>query len=387
MISHPVQFSRISRAFFAVLLAVGLLFAAFQSTQASSVPLISITAVQKDVNVTVHGTNFPAGQTFTVRMGAYGTLGVGGIVVGSYDSGSGAAFNATYAIPASLAGSSKIAIRMESSQGYYSYNWFYNNSTAPAATATSKATSAATKTATATAAATSKTATATPSATKTPVPGYTGIPTFSIVKVVKGSSVTILTSNFPANQTFTVRMGEYGTLGIGGTVVGTTASGTGGKFEATYTIPAALAGRSKIAIRMDSPQGYYAFDWFNNLDLNAGPTATAGAATSTPSWTPVPGYTGIPTFKISSVVKDSKVTINAYNFPAGQTFTVRMGAYGTMGIGGVSVTTVNSGAGGSFTATYDIPSSLAGSYKIAIRLETTNGYYYAYNWFYNNTTN
>lgn len=382
MISHSMQISRITRVFFAVLLAVGLLFTAFHSTQAASVPVISITAVQKDVNVTVYGVNFPSGQTFTVRMGAYGTLGIGGTVVGSYNSGSGAAFTATYTIPAALAGSYKIAIRMESAQGYYSYNWFYNNSTSPAVAATATSTAAATTPA-ATSAVT-KTVTATPAATKTPVPGYTGIPTFSIVKVVKGSSVTIRTNNFPANQTFTARMGEYGTLGIGGTVVGTTASGAGGKFEVTYTIPAALAGRSKIAIRMDSPQGYYAFDWFNNVDLNTG--STSGTVTSTPSWTPVPGFTGIPTFKIYSVVKDSKVTINAINFPAGQTFTVRMGAYGTMGIGGTAVTTVDSGKGGSFTATYTIPSSLAGSTKIAIRLETANGYYYAYNWFYNNTT-
>lgn len=376
MSSSPKVQTRVLRTLLAIFMAAGLLFTAFQTTQAASVPLISITAVQKDVSVTVYGTHFPAGQTFTVRMGAYGTLGIGGTVVGTLDSGTGAAFTATYSIPASLAGSSKIAIRMDSAQGYYSYNWFYNTSTGTVVTATTTAVT---------------TLTATPSVTATttttPVPVYTGIPTFSIVKIVAGSSVTILTNNFPKSQTFTVRMGEYGTLGIGGIVVGTTASGSGGSFEATYSIPASLAGRSKIAIRMDSPQGYYAFNWFDNIDYNAGtPVATSTAVTATPSWTPVPGYTGIPTFLIASVVKDSTVTINAYNFPAGQTFTVRMGAYGTLGIGGTVVATRDSGSGGSFTATYTIPSSLAGSYKIAIRLETANGYYYAYNWFYNNTT-
>jgi hypothetical protein len=61
-----------------------------------------------------------------------------------------------------------------------------------------------------------------------------------------------------------------------------------------------------------------------------------------------------------------------------------MGEYGTYGIGGIVVTTVNSGAGGSFSATYAIPAALVGRSKIAIRLESANGYYYAYNWFYNN---
>lgn len=364
MISNPKKAARITRAVFAVFLAVGLLFTAFQTSQASSIPVISITAVQKDVSVTIYGVNFPAGQTFTVRMGPYGTLGIGGIVVGSRDSGTGGAFTATYNIPAALAGSTKIAIRLESSQGYYSYNWFWNNSTSVSATATPSATSS----------------TPVPTVVVTTPPTYTGIPSFSIVKIVKGTSVTIRTNNYPALQTFTVRMGEYGTLGIGGAIVGTTASGVGGSFEATYAIPAALAARSKIAIRMDSAQGYYAFNWFDNIDYNISTTPV------TPSVTPVPGYTGIPTFFIAAVVKDSKVTINAYNFPAGQTFTVRMGAYGTLGIGGIAVATKDSGTGGSFTATYDIPASLAGSSKIAIRLETANGYYYAYNWFYNNTT-
>ena len=39
-------------------------------------------------------------------------------------------------------------------------------------------------------------------------PAYTGIPTFSIQSVVADGSVTVLTNNFPPNQTFTVRMGD-----------------------------------------------------------------------------------------------------------------------------------------------------------------------------------
>jgi len=65
---------------------------------------------------------------------------------------------------------------------------------------------------------------------------------------------------------------------------------------------------------------------------------------------------------------------------------VRMGYYGSLGIGGKVITTIDSGSGGSFSATYDIPSSLYGSDRIAIRLETSNGYFNAYNWFYNNST-
>jgi hypothetical protein len=368
----------VGRSLIATLLVLVMLMTAVSQSQAVAIPLTTIVSVVPGVSVTISGVNFPADQTFTVRMGAYGTLGVGGTVVGTKEPGSSTSFTATYNIPAALTSAAKIAIRFDSPQGFYSYDWFVNQA-------------AATTPATAT----------TPSAATTPVPGYTGIPTFTISAVQQGISVSILTKNFPAGQTFTVRMGEFGTLGLGGTVVGTLESGSGGALTGTFTIPAALASRTQIAIRLDSPLGYYSYNWFmNNANFGtsgatttpaatatAGPTATPGAtSTPAPTTTPVPStsYTGIPTFMISSVVKDTSVTISAVNFPPSQTFTVRMGAFGTMAVGGTVVTTYDSGAGGNFSATYNIPASLAGSAKIAIRLESGTGYYYSYNWFYNN---
>lgn len=208
------------------------------------------------------------------------------------------------------------------------------------------------------------------------------IPTFSISAVVKDSTVTIQTYNFPANKTFTVRMGAFGTRGVGGIIAGTQASGSGGSFTATYTIPAALAGSSRIAIRLEDPiSGYFSYNWFYN---NTAVVTVTPAATPKP--TTVSGYVGYPTFSIKAVVKDSKVTISAVNFPAHKLFTVRMGAFGTRGIGGTVAGTQDSGLGGAFTWTYDIPAALAGSYRIAIRLEDPVSGYFAYNWFYNSTT-
>jgi hypothetical protein len=310
-------------------------------TEAATIPSFDINAVAADDSVTIQTYNFPAGETFTVRMGAYGTLGVGGIVVGITDSGSGGSFIATYNIPDALKGSHRIAIRMESGSGYYAYNWFYNNASS--------------------------------GATGGPTSGYTGIPSFTIKNVAMDDTVTVRTNNFPAGQTFTVRMGTYGTLAVGGIVVGTTDSGDGGAFEATYDIPDALKGDNKIAIRMDSSSGYYAYNWFYN---NTSSGATGG---------PTGGYTGVPTFAIKTVAMDEEVTIRTSNFPADHTFTVRMGEYGTLGVGGIKVATTDSGDGGSFEATYTIPDELKGRYRIAIRMESTDGYY-AYNWFYNNTS-
>ena len=219
----------------------------------------------------------------------------------------------------------------------------------------------------------------------------TTIPTFSISAVVKDSSVSIQTYDFPANDTFTVRMGAYGTRGVGGVIVGTQTSGKGGSFTATYAIPAALAGAYKIAIRLESPtSGYYSYNWFynNTAVVTVKPTSAAtpvSSPTAKPTTAVQPGYKGYPVFFIKSVARDSTVTIDAQNFPANKTFNVTMGAFGTKGVGGVVVGTQSSGAGGSFTWTFSIPTELEGSYKIAIRLEDPVSGYYAYNWFYNVT--
>ena len=216
-------------------------------------------------------------------------------------------------------------------------------------------------------------------ATAIAAPAQSVIPTFTITSVVKDTSVTIYTYNFPANDTFKVLMNVMGTRGVGGIQVDTVNSGSGGSFSDTYTIPDSLKGEYQIAIRLQSTtgSGYFAYNWFYN-----NPSGTNSGGTSGSS-----GYTGIPTFSIDSVVADSTVTIVTKNFPANDNFKVLMNYMGTRGVNGIKVATVDSGTGGSFTATYNIPNSLKGEYQIAIRLQSTTGSgYYAYNWFYNNTT-
>ena len=208
--------------------------------------------------------------------------------------------------------------------------------------------------------------------------GYLGYPYFYISAVVSDQTVTIQAYNFPANDTFRVTMGYYGSYGIGGVVVGFTDTGKGGSFTATYSIPSTLTGQYRIAIRLQSPtSGYYAYNWFYNN--------TTGSS-ATPSPDPISTYTGYPYFFIDSVVGDQSVTINAYNFPGNDTFSVTMGPYGSFGIGGITVGSTATGTGGAFTTTYQIPDQLEGSYRIAIRLFSPTTGYFAYNWFYNNTT-
>jgi hypothetical protein len=99
------------------------------SASTSRIPTIEILSVDRNKLVTIQTENFPANATFNVTMGKYGTKGIGGIEVAKTESGSGGTFTATYQIPHALRGQDQIAIRLQSATGYYSYNWFYNNST------------------------------------------------------------------------------------------------------------------------------------------------------------------------------------------------------------------------------------------------------------------
>ncbi|MEM7331950.1 MAG: hypothetical protein AAF490_07655 [Chloroflexota bacterium] len=221
------------------------------------------------------------------------------------------------------------------------------------------------------------------------------IPTFSIVAVDAGKTVTIRTQNYPANQDFTVMMGPMHSQGINGTVVGTFNSGEGGSFEKNFDIPEALKDAPQVSIRAQTAHvyPYYSFNWFHNVAApepdpepepdpdNSGSTGNGDSDSS-----PLPVYTGVPTFKVCRVTQNSSITITTSNLPPNQTFTVRMNAFGTGGIGGTVASTFESGDGGAFNVDADIPASLNGHGRIAVRIETAHANpFYAYNWFYNNT--
>lgn len=335
------------------LLTMGVVGVTAVATRAETIPTIAITSIESDKSVNIQTYNYPPNQTFTVRMGKIGTNGVGGTVVGTLQSGAGGSLTASFPIPEALKGEYQIAIRLESPVGYYSFNWFYNNTAAA------------------------------PPISSTPGTVYTGIPTFSVTGVQRDATVSIKTHNFPANRDFKVTMGAMGAKGVNGAVVTTTNSGNGGEFTATYNVPEALKGSYQIAIRLESADGYFAYNWFYNSSAAAG-TVTP-PATGSPAVPTTPVYVGAPTFSIQGVTRNGNVTILTNNLPPNRDFRVTMGGMGTKGVNGTFVTTTNSGGGGALTLTYDIPAALHGSAQIAIRLESADGYY-AYNWFYNTST-
>lgn len=222
-------------------------------------------------------------------------------------------------------------------------------------------------------------------------------PVFFIKEVIKDVSVTVETKDFPANTNFVVRMGEYNTKGVNGIELAQFNSGAGGSFAATFVIPEALKGRAQISIRMEGTGGWYSYNYFFNDPDGTWPGATpkptqtatpapTGQPTATATPVPVQPLVKYPSFTITAVKAGESVTIKGIDFPANTDFVVKMGKMWTMGINGINAGTFNTGAGGSFESTFTVPAELKDLVRISIRMDGTGGWY-AYNWFWNNSTN
>jgi hypothetical protein len=329
--------------------------------------------IRHDFNLTIETSNFPANQNFVVRMGPFGTQAIGGAVVATTPSGAGGALRATYEIPAHLHGSQQIAIRMDSPQGFFSFNWFFNvtwSEGSPIGIGVGGPAEPVTP--------------ARPVVPAVPVCA----PALRVIQVVADESITIEVTNLPPNRDFTIRMGHFSDQAIPDIVVGTTRSDATGTFTATYDIPNQLHDVSQLALRLDGPLGFFYYRWFFNTTwsegspVGIGPADPIGIGPAGPVAEVLPP--GIPLFRIVGVSADQTVTIETSGFPANQNFVVRMGAFGTLGVGGTVVATTASGAGGAFRATYEIPARLHGSDRIAIRMDSPQGFF-AHNWFFNTT--
>lgn len=92
-----------------------------------------------------------------------------------------------------------------------------------------------------------------------------------------------------------------------------------------------------------------------------------------------------PFITITGVKADQSVTVKATGLPVGYTFTARMDVVSSQAVNGTIVGETKSGSDGTFEATYAIPSALKGKSALSIRIDSTKGGFYAYNWFNNKT--
>ncbi len=236
--------SKITRLFLAMIVLMGL-FLAQPAVVSAAYPSFDIVAVKSDESVTIHTNSFPANVNFTVRMDVAGNLAIDGIAVTDINSGQGGTFEATFKIPAELKGTKTIAIRLESTRGYYAYDWFNN-----------------------------VTQGTTPS---NPVPVTSGKPYLTFLGVKANQSVTIEAHNLAVNTTFTVRVGPYYTFFRDYVTVPSVRSDSNGYVKFTITLPDNVLDENLVTVRLDGG-GRYTFNAFKNVDSG---TVTTIPVTST----------------------------------------------------------------------------------------------------------
>jgi len=255
-------------------------------------PSYTITDVIPGASVTLITRDFPADSEFVVSMKDMDSTGDFVDVV-KFNTQAGGSFSVKIEIPADLKSTREIAMLVSNADGIQIPSSFHNHA---------------------------------PDQESNPVISggvYTGTPSFTIKEVIPGESVTVSAVNFPANLVFDVTMGSYNPCGFG-QLVESFNSEAGGSFERTIAIPENLKSVTPVSIRMDSAEGFYAFNWFGNV----APVAVENTE-DVPTVEPDEqcDFSVFPSFTIKSVVKGESVTIDTLDFPADSSFTVKMGYY------------------------------------------------------------
>jgi hypothetical protein len=201
----------------------------------SAAPLRAVTvnfvivSVKEDESVTVRTTDFPVRTSFTVIMGKATKKAVGGEVSTDFNSGTGGKQEFTFPIPEKIKGTAIIGVRIESKDGYASYNWFFNR-------------------------------------TQTLITQESGLkPTLTFSEVKKNTTVTVEATNLPPSTQFRVRVGPHYTFYqnyIQVEEVRTDEKGT-----ARFTIPLGknVMDAEFIGVRMDGASKYV-YAAFGNAD-------------------------------------------------------------------------------------------------------------------------
>jgi len=173
------------------------------------------TKVKEDASVTLQGKNLAASSTYTIYLSNYKSKYSVDYKVGTVTTDKYGTFKETYNIPKNLYDVGVIKVRASNSKGDVASNWFYNMTTSEN-----------------TGGINSKTL------------------SFTITSVKAGKTVTIKATNLLPNIRYKVFIGRKTSLGIGGVLVGSLKSETGGTVTATFDIPAELAQRSNLALRV-----------------------------------------------------------------------------------------------------------------------------------------
>lgn len=223
--------SRFTRILMGVLILAVLALALPAPVSAAS-PYFEVINVVTDESVTIRGYDFPANVKFTIRMDVSGNRAENGIAVAEFNSGRGGAFDAKVPLPQQLKGTTTIAIRVDSAEGYFAYSWFTNRTT--------------------------------PVVQPNPIPVTGGKPYITFTGVRANETVTVEARNLPANTTFTVRVGPYYSFFRDYVTAPSIRSDANGYATWTIDLPSVVRNVEMVTVRIDGA-GRYAFNAFKNV--------------------------------------------------------------------------------------------------------------------------
>jgi len=226
----------------AIFIVLALCMSVFSTVSASPLSSTTVVSVVEDQSVSVRLEKFPANETFFVYMGFNGTNGINGYLVSKVTTNDGGTFMAKFFIPEGLKGEDIIAIRFESQDSnVYWYDWFFNKTGASTPGSASSGT------------------------TYNNLPQ--GFPTFVVLEVDKGFSITVQTKYFPENERFAVYMKDGAMANKTWYEVNGFDSAEGGIQTLVLPIPSKLQYKEKIAVKFYSlKDGFVTYDLILNQD-------------------------------------------------------------------------------------------------------------------------
>jgi hypothetical protein len=314
---------------------------------------LKIVSVEAGQSVTIRVQGMAKDAPVTVRMGRYGTKGANGTIVGNTVTSSQGSFTSKFAIPASLANEKKIAVRVEvtADPKQYVHNWFKNETNAKTSVTTS-------------------------------VPGGTmSTGSLKVTDVVEDKSVSIKLTNAPANARLAIWFDwkNANTGAMRGQQAGTLKVGSDGTVAKTIKMPAAVADRVSLRIRLQGiDSNFQAYQWFINGDDDSYSGSNA----------PSDSTSGLPYLLVTAVDPGKTVSVKAANLPAGE-YKVLMDERSSNGAKkGIKVDTVTVVKNKAYTGSFEIPDELVNVKEISIRFQhIDDANAYAFTWFTNAASN
>ena len=231
-----------------------IVFGAATPALASGTPTLEVRSVKQNESVTLRAYNFLPDMDVQVRMEAIG-VSSSSVIAGVLRTVAGT-FDVVIPLPASLRDNAQISVRFETTTNALLSSITYNNSNVIQITPVVPVTGGGT--------------------------GGRG-PRLNVVAVDENKKVTARILGMPTFTDFSIKVGPFYGFSKQGVIVGSVNSGSNGDVTFTVNLPDVAKDVSLLAIRVDSKNGYYAYNSFRNVDFTSSSTTDSGNVVYQPS--------------------------------------------------------------------------------------------------------